>query len=106
MDTIDPEVRADVEYAGRLLAKSIASRQASEHLRDCATSAPTSAAFVSATGGASAVAPDTARSTATFITASTAAGAASSYGQSTNGELDASGFVALMEEVIARTKGG
>ena len=27
MDTIDPEVRADVEYAGRLLAKAIARRQ-------------------------------------------------------------------------------
>lgn len=99
MDTIDPEVRADIEYAGRLLAKSIGQRQAAERLRDCASSAPA--------GDAPAGAPlETARTAASsFVTANTGAGVASSYGQSTNGEVDAAGFVALMEDVIARSKG-
>ncbi|KAL4440425.1 hypothetical protein ABPG75_003426 [Micractinium tetrahymenae] len=99
MDTIDPEVRADVEYAGRLLAKSIGRRQASERLRDCASSAPT--------GDASSGPPlETARTAASsFVTANTGAGTTSPYGQSTNGEVDGAGFVALMEEVVARTKG-
>lgn len=99
MDTIDPEVRADIEYAGRLLAKSIGQRQAAERLRDCASSAPA--------GDAACGAPlETARTAASsFVTANTGAGATSSYGQSTNGEVDAAGFVALMEDVMARTKG-
>lgn len=99
MDTIDPEVRADIEYAGRLLAKSIGQRQAAERLRDCASSAP-------ATDASSGGPLETARTAASsFVTANTGAGGASSYGQSTNGEVDAAGFVALMEDVIARTKG-
>ena len=32
MDTIDPEVRADVEYGARLLAKAIARRQAADQV--------------------------------------------------------------------------
>ncbi|KAL4431755.1 hypothetical protein ABPG77_002971 [Micractinium sp. CCAP 211/92] len=99
MDTIDPEVRADIEYAGRLLAKSIGQRQAAERLRDCASSAPAADA---SSGGPL----ETARTAgSSFVTANTGAGGASSYGQSTNGEVDAAGFVSLMEDVIARTKG-
>lgn len=33
MDTIDPEVRADVEFAARLLGKAISRRQAAEGLQ-------------------------------------------------------------------------
>ncbi|KAI3431406.1 hypothetical protein D9Q98_004459 [Chlorella vulgaris] len=75
MDTIDPEVRADIECAGRLLARAISRRQRTE-LQDSATSAPGSAR-----------------------------GASPSFAQSTEGEVDVGGFVALMEDVMARTKG-
>ncbi|PRW39076.1 expressed ef-hand domain-containing isoform A [Chlorella sorokiniana] len=85
MDTIDPEVRADVEFAARALDKAIARRQAAEGLQDCATSAVPASSQRSSSTAASAAAPP--------------------YAQSTNGEVDAAGFVALMEEVVARTKG-
>lgn len=57
------------------------------HLQDSATSAPS----------------DSLRSSVSLAT--TAATATPPYAQSTNGEVDAAGFVALMESVVARTKG-
>lgn len=81
MDTIDPEVRADVEFAARLLNKHLQRRGgAAPGLADCASSA----------------APRP---------GSAGAGGQPAYAQSTAGEVDASGFVALMEEVVGRTKG-
>ena len=115
MDTIDPEVRADIEYAGSLLAKSIARRQASERLCDCATSARQGgpASVLSPSSG---IALESARSsgaTSGFATAagtapgaSAASAAQPAYAQSTSGELDCAGFVALMEDVVGRTRGG
>ncbi|PSC72051.1 expressed ef-hand domain-containing [Micractinium conductrix] len=114
MDTIDPEVRADIEYAGSLLAKSIARRQASERLCDCATSARQGgpASVLSPSSG---IALESARSsgaTSGFATAagtapgaSAASAAQPAYAQSTSGELDCAGFVALMEDVVGRTRG-
>ncbi len=55
-------------------------------MQDCATSAAPASSLRSSSSAASA--------------------AALPYAQSTNGEVDAAGFVGLMEEVVARTKGG
>ena len=100
MDTIDPEVRADVEFGGRLLARAAARRQAAAAQQDSADSA-------SAVGTAVA-APDSWRQPDTSRSSSSSAAAAAGYGgQGAGGsELDAAGFVALMEDVLARTKGG
>ena len=128
MDTIDPEVRTDVEFAARLLGRTLARRQAIDaqvrhggalpawreaackELLSCGYSgAPppppclTSAPCVQADSATSAA------SGGLTSSCSTAASAASVHqpalAQCARGEVDAAAFVALMEDVVSRTKG-
>jgi hypothetical protein len=170
MDTIDPEVRADIEYAARLLERAVARRQRADlqvgrlptvaaigrrvhakrwaaacacntllgrcgwervgilapggrpgwagtlvwagweaccraaaceqgHLllpcdRDCVSLGCTVPCLPASQDSATSAAPEGART-----------GGSAAYGQSAGGELDAAGFVSLMEDVLARTKG-
>ena len=85
MNTIDPEVRADIEYAARILSKTLGRRAAVETdaLQDSAASQP---------AGASPHAAASNRLAAVCA-------------QSIAGEVDMPGFVVLMEEVLERSRG-
>jgi hypothetical protein len=130
MDTIDPEVRADVEHAGRLLRKTILSKQhQQEHENGTAADVDTTADAIptEATGeeGVTGTIDDTnnvdeqgwALKSLTSARGGSAGGASVAtttaahperealWAVSQYGEVSESGFIALMSEVLDRTRG-
>jgi hypothetical protein len=125
MDTIDPEVRADVEHAARILRKTILTKQQVEQQQN-GVADDSSDVHDAVDGNEVADGVDNnntggeenwalkalVSSSATTTTIMTRAGSASiatereaAWSMSQGGEVTESGFIALMSEVLDRTRG-
>eukprot|EP00887_Chlorella_sp_A99_P002366 scaffold10.g2366.t1 len=94
MDTIDPEVRTDIEYAARILARAVQRRSAGgDALADSASSAAPGGGVPDGVGADN------------YGSGPGAPRLAAVCAESRAGEVDLAGFVVLMEEVLERSKG-